>query len=211
MRASAAMRAPFVVTFALGALGGCTDGGAVRSNDDAFNDAFHDTFDATSVTDVADAVDSKSTADASSDAGADGDANPSACPKDDPGFGPRTNPCSAPASILCSYPDGCAFRPADAGAPFNVYRCDDPGSGGRWTLIDDYVATCPTIMPSDRAACPCSPHMLYVACLFGTCEGLDRVYFDCQTADELLRDWKSTPVSCNPPEVDGGDADAATD
>lgn len=135
--------------------------------------------------DVADLVDAK---------------NPSECPKDDPGFGMKYKPCTAASSVHCSYPDRCDLRPADAGPPINVYFCH----ASAWTLLVDYTPDCPATEPKVGAPCPCSPHMLYVACLYGTCEGLDRRYDDCQTADTFDDAWKSTPVSCNPPEPGAG-------
>lgn len=131
--------------------------------------------------------------------------NPAACPADDPGFGAKIAPCTAPESVHCLYVDHCPLRPADAGGPpLNVYVCHDTGSGGRWTSVADYTPTCPVAPPKSGDGCPCSPHMEYVACLYGTCEALDRVFYDCQSADRFESTWKVTPVSCNPPEVDGG-------
>jgi hypothetical protein len=66
------------------------------------------------------------------------------------------------------------------------------------------VPVCPTVSPVAASPCPCAPHMQYVACLYGTCEGLDRMYASCEGPEALEDAWRVTPVSCNPPEPDGG-------
>ena len=196
------MRTPFVMTFALASLGSlgtaCSSKGAdSSSNADTGFDANIDTGveDTTPLLPPDTHFDTK---------------NPAECPIDDPGFGAKEKPCAVDPKIVCSYIDHCPLRPSDAGAPFNVYLCHDSGSGAKWTLVsDDYAPDCPTLKPKDGDDCPCSPHMLYTACLYGTCEGVDRVFVDCQTADSYEKTWKTTPVSCNPPEPDGGlDGDA---
>lgn len=208
-----ALRSPHVVTLAIGALAGACGSGSSEASTTS-NDAAPRDDSSLSPTDASDLDDGDAAPGPDMRGGADGgdaeDAqpNPPECPATDPGFGVKFKPCSVPTSIVCSYPDACDLRPADAGPPFNVYVCHDPGSGGRWTLVDDYTPDCPSSKPGDGDACPCSPHMLYVACLYGTCQGFDRVVYDCQTADDNLTTWKSTPVGCNPPEPDGGlDAD----
>jgi len=193
-------RAPFVVTVGIGlgvGLGtACSSGSGSTSPEQDSGDLD------SSIGSDGEGVDS-GVADSSAD-GSDSD-NPPECPKDDPGFGAKQKPCTAPMSVRCSYADGCNLRPPDAGAALNVYFCH----AGVWSLFVDYTPICPTVAPKVGDPCPCSPHMLYVACLYGTCEGKDRVYEDCQTADTFDDTWKSTPVSCNPPEPDGGlDGDA---
>ena len=192
------MRPPFVMTFALASLGvACSSkGNGAPASADVGVDSSYDL----------DTAPEDTTPLLPPDAHLDTD-NPAQCPHDDPGFGAKEKPCKVDPSILCTYVDRCPLRPSDAGPPFNVYLCHDNGAGARWTLVSaDYTPDCPTETPRVGADCPCSPHMLYVACVYGTCEAIDRVYLDCQTADEFQTTWKSTPVSCNPPEVDGGDA-----
>jgi hypothetical protein len=211
-----ALRSPFVITLA--ALSAACSG---SSSDAPTNDADATTQDDTNEppvdadvhTSIADALSDAGDVDAHHDARPEVDApiNPPECPPTDPGFGAKIKPCSAPSTVTCSYVDDCDLRPADAGPPYNVYLCHDTGSGAHWTLVGDYTPDCPAIAPAVGDPCPCSPHMLYVACLFGTCEALNRVFYDCQTADEFQTTWKSTPVSCNPPEPDGGLDGDATD
>ena len=145
------------------------------------------------------------------DATTDGfDPNPTGCPKDDPGFGPFHQPCTLADTVRCRYRDDCPMRPSDAGAAVNEYSCHDDGSGSHWTLVSAaYTPDCPTTEPAAGSPCPCSPHMQYIACLYGTCEGIDRSYANCEGPEALERAWRVAPVSCNPPEPDGGgDGDA---
>lgn len=209
----ARLRAPFVVTLsALGALSACSssDADAAAADVGSQSDtAIATSPDDTMVVDTRDAAGDARDADATeaSDAALD---NPIGCPADDPGFGPFHQPCSIKDTIRCRYRDDCPQRPADAGVALNVYSCNDDGSGPHWTLVSPaYTPDCPVVEPVAGSACPCSPHMQYVACLYGTCEGLDSSYANCEGPEALEHAWRVTPSSCNPPEPDGGlDGDA---
>ena len=207
----ARLRAPFVVTLsALGALSACSSSDADVPPADVGVDAF----DASARDDSS--VDTTSAEAAPGDTRAAADAidtaldNPAGCPADDPGFGPFHQACTIKDTSRCRYRDDCPQRPADAGVALNVYACNDDGSGKHWTLVSPaYAPDCPTIEPVAGSPCPCSPHMQYIACLYGTCEGLDSSYANCEGPEALEHAWRVTPSSCNPPEPDGGfDADA---
>ncbi|MEO7092803.1 MAG: hypothetical protein ABI175_06100 [Polyangiales bacterium] len=199
------LRAPFVLTLAaLSACSPSSDGGAPAA--DASGDASLDT----SIEDVAE-DDRRGAEDGAADA-FDGDAapidpNPAGCPRDDPGFGPFHQRCTLADTVRCTYRDECPLRPSgvDAGPPVNVYTCHDDGSGSHWTLVSPgYLPDCPATEPTAGSACPCSPHMQYIVCLYGSCEELTSRFANCEGPEELERSWRVTPTNCNPPEPDGG-------
>ncbi|GAC1541414.1 MAG: hypothetical protein NVS3B10_05970 [Polyangiales bacterium] len=194
------MRAPFVVTaLASFAAAGCHVSDASVDRPDAD-----------------DARASEVTGDAGGEPLADGPSdapptNPAECPADDPGFGGH-KPCAVPESVRCAYVDACPTHPVTA--PYDVYACHDDGTGARWTLVSDpYTPPCPIAQPNDGDPCPCSVHMAYLACNYGACEAMSRIYAACKGVDSFDRVWHVGPIACNPPEADAGHdaSDAALD
>ena len=198
------LRAPFVVTAAVVAASvGCdTSAPPTSARPDALTiDDGVFSFDAVS--------DDGPTVDATIDAADTVDAtiNPPECPATDPGIGAIHKPCTAATSVRCSYEDLCPQHPADQTQ--NVYACHDDGTGDHWTLVSkDYVPSCPTDLPKTGDPCPCTIHMGFVACNYGLCEDLSRTYAACKGLDTFDTTWSVTPITCNPPEPDGGFGDA---
>ena len=185
------VRAPFVVTIAVGAMGCSTSGPLNPPIVDSGVPA--DTF--------------ESLPDTTPDA--ETDANPPECPTTDPGIGAR-QACTAPLSVQCTYPDLCPSHPGPYA--WNVYVCKDDGTGAHWTLISgEYTPACPKLQPADGDPCPCTVHMGYTACNYGTCEDMTMIYAACKGVDTFDPVWHVKSIACNPPEPDAGFLDVTDD
>jgi hypothetical protein len=120
------------------------------------------------------------------------------CPTSEPALG---SSCTAPG--YCSYSDTCADRPATAPTDgFDHLSC----VGGKWTLADDYVASCPKTAPADGASCACGLHRYSGTCTYSTgCSfGVGDTIAMC-SAD--ASNWTIGHATCNPPGPDGGPID----
>ena len=190
------VRAPFVVTVAVTASSVI----ACSSQDGAAANASTDSAIAETETDAPTPETETET---------DADANPPECPATDPGIGARQS-CTAPLSVQCTYPDLCPSHPGPVA--WNVYVCKDDGTGPHWILISDaYTPACPKLQPADGDPCPCTIHMAYTACNYGTCEDMTMIYAACKGDDTFDPVWHVKSITCNPPEPDVGFIDVTDD
>jgi hypothetical protein len=118
------------------------------------------------------------------------------CPTIEPAVG---SPCYE-APHPCPYHDACT----------DIAKADDIDyllcTSGKWTLTDDYVATCPASAPADGDSCRCGLHAYPTTCSYST--GCSMGVGDAiATCDASTGRWSVVHATCNPPGPDGGPID----
>jgi hypothetical protein len=112
---------------------------------------------------------------------------PPACPSTKPVLGTACVPGYGFGPMRCTWADTCE----DIRGKLDTFTCD----GSKWILVDDYVAACPDVAPTEGASCLCGEHH-YGECNYDDCYGRPTTTARC---DKTTGKWTLLRSTCKPP------------